>query len=163
MGVMPQMASGENTLSRSAIAPTSLPSIYTGLPLIPPATLVCVAFPVSLATTTSCFGPQALFHMPMISTGTGSGFMPEKTVQATPFIPGFRSFSGKSWTGPALGGSIAAYGAGPSLAAKRQEENTRAAIARRSMEVTTFKNVLRTTLRPIVQNQLPDVNIMTYI
>src|ERR1039458_3425918 len=38
MGVIPQTASGENVLMRSATAPTSLPLMYTGLPLMPPGT-----------------------------------------------------------------------------------------------------------------------------
>ncbi len=58
MGVMPQMASGENVLSRSATAPISLPSIYTGLPLIPPATLVRMALPPILPMIMSCLGPH---------------------------------------------------------------------------------------------------------
>src|ERR1039458_10143933 len=58
MGVIPQTASGENVLMRSATAPTSLPSMYTGLPLMPPATLVTLALPNILATMMSWFGPR---------------------------------------------------------------------------------------------------------
>ena len=76
MGVIPQMASGENTLSRSATAPISFPPTYTGLPLMPPATLVRMALPPSLARMISCLGPQAFFHRPTISTGTGSASVP---------------------------------------------------------------------------------------
>jgi hypothetical protein len=76
MGVIPQMASGENTLRRSATAPISFPPTYTGLPLMPPATLVRVALPPSLARMISCFGPHAFFHRPTISTGTGSASVP---------------------------------------------------------------------------------------
>ena len=59
---MPQIASGENTLKRSATAPTSFPSIYTGLPLIPAATLVSLAFPPIFARMTSCCGPSCPFQ-----------------------------------------------------------------------------------------------------
>ena len=58
MGVMPHNASGEKVLKRSAMAPTSLPSIYTGLPLMPAATLVRWPLPPSLARITSCLGPH---------------------------------------------------------------------------------------------------------
>src|SRR5712691_758568 len=104
MGVIPQIASGENTLSRSATAPISLPSIYTGLPLIPPATLVRCALPPILAMMTSCLGPQAFFHRPMISMGTASGSVPWNTVQAVPIIPGLSSEDFMIRTGPDLGG-----------------------------------------------------------
>src|SRR5437764_13682094 len=113
---MPQMASGENTLSRSATAPISLPSTYTGLPLIPPATLVRCALPPILATMTSCFGPQAFFHNPIISIGTGSGSVPVNTVQAVPIIPGFSSEDFIIWTGPVLGGWDVAAEAGTRVA-----------------------------------------------
>jgi hypothetical protein len=39
----------------------------------------------------------------MISMGTGSGSLPEKTVHATAFIPGFTSASFMIVTGPAFG------------------------------------------------------------
>src|SRR2546428_11608457 len=101
---MPQIASGENVLSRSATAPISLPSMYTGLPLIPPATLVRCALPPILPRITSCLGPQAFFHRPIISTGTASGSEPLNTVQAVAIMPGLSSEDFMIWTGPALGG-----------------------------------------------------------
>ena len=58
IGVMPHRASGENVLNRSAMAPTNLPSMYTGLPLMPAATLVRWPLPPSLARITSCLGPH---------------------------------------------------------------------------------------------------------
>src|SRR5207245_837151 len=103
---MPQIASGEKTLSRSATAPISLPSIYTGLPLIPPATLVRCALPPILAMITSCFGPQAFFQRPMISTGTASGSVPANTVQAVAIMPGLSSEDFMIWTGPDFGGVL---------------------------------------------------------
>jgi hypothetical protein len=51
----------------------------------------------------SCFGPHIFLETPMISMGTGSGSVPEKTVHATAFIPGFTSANFMIWTGPALG------------------------------------------------------------
>src|SRR5580704_15820984 len=71
---------------------------------MPPATLVRWALPPILATMTSCLGPQAFFHKPIISIGTGSGSVPAKTVQAVPVIPGFSSEDFMIWTGPVLGG-----------------------------------------------------------
>src|ERR1700752_1586582 len=43
---------------------------------------------------------------PMITTGTGSGLLPWNTVHATAFMPGFRAFSGKNSTFPALGATV---------------------------------------------------------
>src|SRR5437899_1883538 len=51
----------------------------------------------------SCRGPHIFFEMPMISMGTGSGSVPEKTVQATAFMPGLTSASLRISTLPALG------------------------------------------------------------
>src|SRR5262249_56069349 len=53
---------------------------------------------------TSCLGPQAFFHKPMISIGTASGSVPVKTVQAVPVMPGLSSAGFLVWTGPVLGG-----------------------------------------------------------
>src|SRR2546425_2396087 len=53
---------------------------------------------------TSCLGPQAFFHRPMISIGTASGSVPVNTVQAVACMPGFNSEDFMIWTGPALGG-----------------------------------------------------------
>ena len=76
IGVIPQMASGENWLSPSDTAPISFPSMYTGLPLIPLATLVRAALPPILPRMMSCLGPHMFLEIPMISTGTGSGSVP---------------------------------------------------------------------------------------
>src|ERR1039458_9760951 len=103
MGVIPQTASGENVLMRSATAPTSLPSMYTGLPLMPPATLVTLALPNILATMMSWFGPFWFLSRPTISIGTASGSIPWKTVHAIPFMPGLTSFRCIISTGPAMG------------------------------------------------------------
>src|SRR3954468_16030326 len=48
-------------------------------------------------------GPHIFFEIPMISMGTGSGSVPEKTVQATAFMPGLTSASLRISTLPALG------------------------------------------------------------
>ena len=53
---------------------------------------------------TSCRGPQAFFHSPMISMGTGSGVVPANTVQAVACIPGRRSEVLKMSTLPMRGG-----------------------------------------------------------
>ena len=50
--------------------------MYTGLPLIPLATLVRAALPPILPMMMSCFGPHMFLEIPMISTGTGSGSVP---------------------------------------------------------------------------------------
>ena len=76
MARMPQMASGENWLSPRETAPISFPLMYTGLPLIPLATLVRAALPPILPRMMSCFGPHMFLEIPMISTGTGSGSVP---------------------------------------------------------------------------------------
>ena len=73
---MPQMASGENWLSPSETAPISFPLMYTGLPLMPLATLVRAALPPILPRMMSCLGPHMFLEIPMISTGTGSGSVP---------------------------------------------------------------------------------------
>ena len=59
----------------------------------------------------------------MISTGTASGSVPWKTVQAVAFMPGLTSFNGMISTLPALGRM---RGASPGVA-----ENTQAAKPRR--------------------------------
>ena len=108
---MPQIASGEKTLSRNATAPISLPSTYTGLPLIPPATLVRCALPPIFPMMTSCLGPQAFFHRPTISTGTASGSLPANTVQAIACMPGFTSEAFMIRTGPVFGGLVDEFAA----------------------------------------------------
>ena len=86
------------------MAPTSFPSTYTGLPLMPPATPVRIALPPILPRMMSCFGPQAFFHRPTISTGTASGSVPSNTVQAVACMPGFRSAARMISTLPERGG-----------------------------------------------------------
>src|SRR5262249_11533500 len=100
-------------------APINLPPIYTGLPLIPLATLVRFALPPILARIMSCLGPHMFFEIPMISIGTGSGSVPEKTVHAVAFIPGLISLSLRISTLPALGraGELSAQYRGNALAA----------------------------------------------
>jgi hypothetical protein len=61
IGVMPQMASGENWLSPRETAPISFPLMYTGLPLMPLATLVRAALPPILPRMMSCLGAP---HVP---------------------------------------------------------------------------------------------------
>jgi hypothetical protein len=56
------------------------------------------------------------FEIPMISTGTGSGTEPEKTVHATAFIPGFTSLNFMISTGPAFGRTGAASAPHPGIA-----------------------------------------------
>ena len=112
IGVIPQIASGENTLIRNATAPISLPSIYTGEPDIPPATPVRNALPPIFPKMTSCFGPHAFFHNPTISIGTASGVDPSNTVQATAFMPGLISELFIVTTGPAFGAVVMGEGAG---------------------------------------------------
>ena len=71
---------------------------------MPPATPVRSALPPIFAMMTCWRGPMAFFHTPMISTGTGSGVMPLKTVQAMACMPGLTSFKGRISGLPALGG-----------------------------------------------------------
>ena len=81
MGVMPAIGSVENAPMRNAMAPTSLPSMYTGLPLMPATTPVYSALaPVSRPRIRSSPGPCALWRMPRMSTPNGSGTLPSKTV-----------------------------------------------------------------------------------
>src|SRR5690349_12527343 len=70
---------------------------------MPLATLVRRALPSILARMISCRGPHMFFEMTLISIGTGSGAVPEKTVQATAFMPGLTSASLRISTLPALG------------------------------------------------------------
>ena len=77
--------------------------MYTGLPLMPLATLVRAALPPILAMMMSCFGPHMFLASPMISTGTGSGTVPWKTVHAVPFMPALTSLAGMISTFPDLG------------------------------------------------------------
>src|SRR5665213_229908 len=75
---------------------------------MPPATPVAMALPPILPTITSCRGPMAFFHTPIISTGTGSAVLPLKTVQAVACMPGFTSLRGRMAGLPALGGESSA-------------------------------------------------------
>src|SRR5215468_4130970 len=65
---------------------------------------------------TSCFGPQAFLHRPMISIGTASGSLPTNTVQAVACMPGFSSEAFMIWTGPVLGGLVDELPAGAETA-----------------------------------------------
>ena len=81
MGVMPAIGSFENSPMRKASAPTSLPSMYTGLPLIPATTPVYSALaPVSRARIIASPGPCAFGMTPRMSTPKGSGSTPWNTV-----------------------------------------------------------------------------------
>src|SRR3954470_293281 len=101
---------------------------------MPPATLVRAAFPVSFPTMMSCLGPQALFQTPIISTGIGSGLLPENTVQATPVMPGVKASSGKISTGPAFGGSVTFATEPQSWGIRQQTVNTKGAKALMSID-----------------------------
>ena len=70
---------------------------------MPLATLVRSALPPILQRMMSWRGPHMFLEMPTISMGTGSGSVPEKTVQAVAFMPGRTSASLRICTGPALG------------------------------------------------------------
>ena len=77
------------------IAPTSLPSTNTGLPLIPCATPISsIRFPTARAKIKSCFGPMPRMTE-RISTVNVSISVPEKTVRAVAIVPGTRSFEGR--------------------------------------------------------------------
>src|SRR5580765_1363890 len=96
-GVMPQIGSLANG-KLYEIAPTSLPSIYTGEPDIPAKTNVRSAFaPLRRPTIISCFGPIQFGITPSISTLNSSGFVPLNTVRAVPCIPSRSSETGKIW------------------------------------------------------------------
>src|SRR5262249_26251239 len=96
IGVMPQMGSFENG-KLYAIAPTNLLSMKTGEPDMPANTPVLSTLgPESLAMMVDCRGPVKPDKTPKISKLKSSGSLPAKTVRATPFIPGFKSSSGKS-------------------------------------------------------------------
>src|ERR1019366_10477438 len=117
---MPQMASGENWLSPRETAPISLPLMYTGLPLMPLATLVRAALPPILPRMMSCLGPHIFLAIPTISTGTGSGSVPWNTVQAVPFMPCLTSARGMISTLPDFGrtGGVSAADVGSAVAAR---------------------------------------------
>ena len=81
IGVTPAIGSLENSPMRNAIAPTSLPSTYTGLPLMPATTPVYSTFlPCKRTRMMSPLGPLALRSTPRISTSIGSGVTPSNTV-----------------------------------------------------------------------------------
>ena len=95
---------------------------------MPPATLVRGALPVSLRDDDVLLGSPGVFQTPMISTGTGSGLLPENTVQATRLHPGLQRVFGKDPTGPALGGighirTTPSSRAGEQTAKQQQEEH----------------------------------------
>src|SRR5215471_18270555 len=120
MGVMPQTESGENWLNPNDTAPMSFPLMYTGLPLMPFATLVRNALPSIFARMMSCFGPHMFLEIPTISTGIGSDSVPCRTVHAQAFIPGLISFSCMISGLPILGrgGGASADTRGRTVAAK---------------------------------------------
>src|SRR5262245_65119313 len=86
---------------------------------------------------TSCFGPQAFLHRPMISIGTASGSLPTNTVQAVACMPGFSSEAFMIWTGPVLGGLVDELPAGAETAVAA---NARTAAA---IRVVICRSVLR--------------------
>ena len=94
IGVMPQIGSFANGKLK-AIAPTSLPSMKTGEPDMPAKTLVrSTCAPDKRAMMTDCRGAGKPGSTPRTSTPNSCGSLPEKTVRATPFCPGFTSSSG---------------------------------------------------------------------
>src|SRR5581483_1530220 len=96
IGVMPQMASLANG-KLYAIAPTSLLSMKTGEPDIPANTpVLSTSGPFSFAIMVDCRGPVNPSSTPKTSRLNSCGSVPEKTVRATPFIPGRRSSIAKS-------------------------------------------------------------------
>src|SRR5882762_8065502 len=98
---------------------------------MPLATLVRRALPSILARMMCWRGPHIFLEMPMISMGTGSGSVPEKTVQATAFMPGLTSASLRISTLPAVG-----RGSGGSEEYKGSAAATRSVAARNDfMEV----------------------------
>src|SRR5215813_606016 len=138
---IPQIESGENWLNPNDTAPTSFPLMYTGLPLMPLATLVRSALPSILPRMMSCFGPHMFLEMPTISTGIGSGSVPCSTVQAQPFIPGLTSLSCMISGLPALG-----RGGGASAAARGRANAALNAIAARDlimeMRYSSFRDIV---------------------
>src|SRR5271156_841447 len=86
--------------------------MYTGLPLMPATTPVYSGLaPPRRARIMSCPGPRALCSTPRISTSIASGWVPSKTVYATPRRPRCTWSSGKT---PAAteGGGVEGSGAG---------------------------------------------------
>src|ERR1041385_9323024 len=105
IGVIPAMGSFENGKLK-AIAPTSLPSMNTGEPDMPPNTPVLSALaPVNRAMIADCLGPGNPGKTPRISTPNSSGCVPLKTVFAVPFMPGRISSSGNN-AGPLVTGAV---------------------------------------------------------
>ena len=102
---------------RSETAPTNLPSMYTGLPLMPAATLVSLALPSILPRIKSTLGPSPFFRTPTISIGTDSGSVPWNTVHAVAIWPGLMFASGYNSTGPAFGAVTSAPLINPTEAA----------------------------------------------
>ena len=95
IGVMPAIGSVENWPSEYETAPSSLPSIYTGLPLMPAMTPVLASGPPSSrARIRLRSGPMTLRITPRISTLNSSSLVPVNTVRPTPIMPGRRSSSG---------------------------------------------------------------------
>ena len=83
IGVTPAIGSLENSPMRNASAPASLPSRYTGLPLMPATTPVYSAFsPCSRIKMMLPLGPFTLCKTPRTSTPMDSGLTPSKTVRA---------------------------------------------------------------------------------
>ena len=81
IGVMPAIGSLENAPSEYDTAPTSLPSMYTGLPLMPAMTPVWASGPPSsLARIRSRRGPMTLRSTPMMWTLNSSILSPCQTV-----------------------------------------------------------------------------------
>ena len=94
MGVMPAIGSLAKEKLK-ATAPMILPSMYTGLPLIPWRTPVCSRFrPESRAMMAFRLGP-VLARTPRISTSNSSTLFPAKTVRPLPFIPVLTSSRGR--------------------------------------------------------------------
>ncbi len=83
----------------------------------------------------SCFGPQAFFHRPMISTGTASGCVPSNTVQAVPCMPGLMSAARRISTLPDRGGWRVGVAA---RAAKDTEKTAMARANQRFIEPASF-------------------------
>src|ERR1044072_3211171 len=105
IGVIPAMGSFENGKLK-AIAPTSLPSMNTGGPDMPPKTPGLSALaPLNCAMIEDCLGPGNPGKTPRISTPKSSGCVPLKTVFAVPFMPGRISSSGNN-AGPLVTGAV---------------------------------------------------------
>ena len=78
----------------NATAPTSRPSMYTGLPLMPCMTPVrSTCAPPRRARMIDCLGPRFSI-IPRISTGNSSTRESAKTVLPTPRMPAFTSLRG---------------------------------------------------------------------